>query len=139
MSSFSYVLNQNRCYFVKDLNNKIWRIVFTQFEGSSSGDIEFNKQDLSSSTSSNNLNSEISSFTIYPNPTNIDATIIYDNNGKQIEINIYDLAGKNIYSEIAVGSSLQAKIIPTSNLKAGIYIVQIISDGISSQKKLMIQ
>ena len=139
MSSFSYVLNQNRCYFVKDLNNKIWRIVFTQFEGSSSGDIEFNKQDLSSSTSSNNLNSEISSFTIYPNPTNIDATIIYDNNGKQIEINIYDLTGKNIYSEIAVGSSLQAKIIPTSNLKAGIYIVQITSDGISSQKKLMIQ
>ena len=50
MSTFSYSVEPYRCYFIKDQNDKIWRIVFTSFEGSSTGNIEFNLEEMSSST-----------------------------------------------------------------------------------------
>ena len=33
----TYIINDNRCYFVRDLNGDIWRLVFTNFDGTSSG------------------------------------------------------------------------------------------------------
>lgn len=138
MSSFSYLINQNRCYFIKDLNEKIWRVIFSSFEGSSTGNIEFNKLDLTSSLSIDNLNRNISSFELYPNPTSGDVTIIYDSNSDLVEVKIFDITGKQVYSESIIGSSFQAKSLHTSNLKAGIYLVSINSNGSIVQKKLIV-
>ena len=38
----SYVVDNSRCYFIKDLSNNIWRLFFTSFDGASTGNIEFN-------------------------------------------------------------------------------------------------
>ena len=138
MSSFSYLLNSNRCYFIKDLNDKIWRVIFTLFEGSSTGNIEFNKLDLSSSSSIDNFKSDLSSFELYPNPASENVTIIYDSNSDFVDVMIFDITGKEVYSESIKGSSLQAKLLPTSNLNKGIYIVAINSNGSIIQKKLIV-
>ena len=42
MGSFSYIIDNSRCYFIKDFDNNIFRIYFTEFEGSSTGKISFN-------------------------------------------------------------------------------------------------
>ena len=138
MSSFSYLVDADRCYFVKDLNGRIWRIVFTSFEGSSTGIVEFNTQEISSSTSFENINQDLVSFEIYPNPTSNDVIIIYDSNSKDVKVNIFDLTGKNIFSESMHGTNLQAKAIQTSSFNNGIYIVTIESEGSILQKKLIV-
>ena len=40
----SYVIVPNRCYFVLDKSANIWRLTFTNFEGTSTGNIEFNTE-----------------------------------------------------------------------------------------------
>jgi len=43
MATFAYVLTDNLVYFIQDTNGKYHKIVFTAFEGSSSGNITFNQ------------------------------------------------------------------------------------------------
>ena len=140
MSIFSYVLDPNRCYFVKDLNDRVWRIVFTSFEGSSTGIVEFNTQEMTGgSTSIINANSDVSTFEIFPNPiVNNDITIIYDNLSDYVELEIYDMTGKSVFSDIFYGAGFQAKRVNTSNLKQGVYVVRINSQGTVLQKKLVV-
>ena len=140
MSTFSYVLDPNRCYFVKDFNDRVWRIVFTSFEGSSTGIIEFNTQEMTGgSTSIINANSDISTFEIFPNPiVNNDITIIYDNLSDYVKLEIYDITGKSVFSDIFYGAGFKAKRVNTSNLKQGVYLVRINSEGTVLQKKLVV-
>jgi hypothetical protein len=140
MSTFSYVLDPNRCYFVKDFNDRVWRIVFTSFEGSSTGVIEFNTQEMTGgSTSIINANSDISTFEIFPNPiVNNDITIIYDNLSDYVKLEIYDITGKSVFSDIFYGAGFKAKRVNTSNLKQGVYLVRINSEGTVLQKKLVV-
>ena len=140
MSTFSYVLDPNRCYFVKDFNDRVWRIVFTSFEGSSTGVIEFNTQEMTGgSTSIINANSDISTFEIFPNPiVNNDITIIYDNLSDYVKLEIYDITGKSVFSDIFYGAGFKAKRVNTSNLKQGVYLVRINSEGTLLQKKLVV-
>ena len=140
MSIFSYVLDPNRCYFVKDLNDRVWRIVFTSFEGSSTGIVEFNTQEMTGgSTSIINANSDVSTFEIFPNPiVNNDITIIYDNLSDYVKLEIYDITGKSVFSDIFYGAGFKAKRVNTSNLKQGVYLVRINSEGTVLQKKLVV-
>ena len=140
MSTFSYSVEPYRCYFVKDLQDKVWRIIFTSFEGSSTGNIEFNAQEMTSSTSISQLQSDISTFEIYPNPiTDNNLTIVFDNSSSISELNIFDVTGKNIYNEIFNSKGFQAKSINLSNLNNGVYIVSLSSKGSIFQKKLVVR
>mgnify|MGYP001282799073 FL=1 len=140
MSTFSYSVEPYRCYFVKDLQDKVWRIIFTSFEGSSTGNIEFNAQEMTSSTSISQLQSDISTFEIYPNPiTDNNLTVVFDNSSSISELNIFDITGKNIYNEIFNSKGFQAKSINLSNLNNGVYIVSLSSKGSIFQKKLVVR
>lgn len=140
MSTFSYSVEPYRCYFVKDLQDKVWRIIFTSFEGSSTGNIEFNAQEMTSSTSISQLQSDISTFEIYPNPiTDNNLTVVFDNSSSISELNIFDVTGKNIYNEIFNSKGFQAKSINLLNLNNGVYIVSLSSKGSIFQKKLVVR
>ena len=140
MSTFSYSVEPYRCYFVKDLQNKIWRIIFTSFEGSSTGNIEFNTLEMTSSTSISELQSDISNFEIYPNPiTDNNLTVVFDISSDISELNIFDITGKNIYNEIFNSKGFQAKSISIPNLNNGIYVVTLSSKGSIFQKKLVVR
>ena len=140
MSTFSYSVEPFRCYFVKDLQDKIWRIIFTSFEGSSTGNIEFNTLEMTSSTSISELQSDISTFEIYPNPiTDNNLTVVFDISSDISELNIFDITGKNIYNEIFNSKGFQAKSISIPNLNNGIYVVTLSSKGSIFQKKLVVR
>ena len=140
MSTFSYSVEPYRCYFVKDLQDKVWRIIFTSFEGSSTGNIEFNAQEMTSSTSISQLQSDISTFEIYPNPiTDNNLTVVFDNSSSISELNIFDVTGKNIYNEIFNSKGFHAKSINLPNLNNGVYIVSLSSKGSIFQKKLVVR
>ena len=139
MSTFSYSVEPYRCYFVKDLQDKVWRIIFTSFEGSSTGNIEFNTQEMTSSTSVSELQSDISTFEIYPNPiTDNNLTIVFDNSFNETQLEIFTVTGKQVFDKNINGAGFQAKSFILSNLDKGLYIVSISSRGKSLQKKLLI-
>ena len=140
MSAMSYYIDPNTCYFIKDLNNKIWRLVFTEFEGSSTGVIKFNTEEMTNSTFIAESDSDISSFEIYPNPINDEnLTIVFDNSANNTTLDIYDLTGKNVYTKLFFGTGLQAKSMKIPNLNKGIYIVALNSKGSTFKKKLVVQ
>ena len=138
MSTFSYSVEPYRCYFVKDLQDKVWRIIFTSFEGSSTGNIEFNTQEMTSSTSVSELQSDISTFEIYPNPiTDNNLTIVFDNSFNETQLEIFTVTGKQVFDKNINGAGFQAKSFSLPNLDKGLYIVSISSRGNSIQKKLL--
>ena len=139
MSTFSYSVEPYRCYFVKDLQDKVWRIIFTSFEGSSTGNIEFNTQEMTSSTSVSELQCDISTFEIYPNPiTDNNLTIVFDNSFNETQLKIFTVTGKQVFDKNINGAGFQAKSFSLPNLDKGLYIVSISSRGNSIQKKLLI-
>ena len=139
MSTFSYSVEPYRCYFVKDLQDKVWRIIFTSFEGSSTGNIDFNTQEMTSSTSISELQSDISTFEIYPNPiTDNNLTIVFDNSFYETQLEIFTVTGKQVFDKNINGAGFQAKSLSLPNLDKGLYIVSISSRGNSIQKKLLI-
>ena len=139
MSTFSYSVEPYRCYFVKDLQDKVWRIIFTSFEGSSTGNIEFNTQEMTSPSSISELQSDISTFEIYPNPiTDNNLTIVFDNSFNETQLEILTVAGKQVFDKNINGAGFQAKSFNLPNLDKGLYIVSISSRGNSIQKKLLI-
>ena len=41
MGTYQWMLDEDRMYFAKDKNEEVYKIVFTGFEGSASGNITF--------------------------------------------------------------------------------------------------
>ena len=135
----SYVIDPNRCYFILDYNQNIWRLVFTSFQGSSTGDIEFNKQ-LLTTTSIKNLGAE-NLLKIYPNPArhNEDITLVYNINSENATITICDLQGKTIYTTNLIANSLKTHTISYNHLDKGTYIISLDLDGKILTEKLIIR
>ena len=123
--SGGYVIDNNRCYFIRDYNNKIWRIIFTSFDGISTGNIEFNTL-LIDATSNIFNESLISTFTLYPNPANNNVLLIYDLEEDLNQIFISDINGKKVKDyQLSKQDSLSKLEINISELNKGIYIVSL--------------
>ena len=134
----SYTIVAGRAYFVKDYLDNVWRVVFTGFDGMSTGNIEFNSTLLSTS-STNDIYSN-NSFNIYPNPCsdNNNINIVYDINQKS-SITIYDIYGKKVYSNDLIENGFNTHIIISNLLKKGTYLVTISNiTGNNFTKKLIV-
>ena len=137
-ASSSYLLDQNTCFFIKDNDNNIWKIIFTKFEGTNSGNIEFNTQ-LISSTNLKEIDN-ISTLGVYPNPamSNQVITLVYDIPSKNKKLQIFDLKGEEVYSNEITSNGLNTLNIPSNYLAKGIYIVSININGQKLTNRLII-
>ena len=120
----SYIIVSDRCYFVRDLYGDVWRLVFTSFDGMSTGNIEFNTELVSSST---NIVQSLkpSTFSIYPNPTSGKTNIIYEVNSDNVKLVILDMSGRIVYQEILNETGFYNSTLPTDKLSKGVYIVSV--------------
>ena len=138
MSSFLYTLDNDRCFFVKDYNQNVWRVIFTQFDGSSTGNIEFNVEALTS-TSASNINSSTNSIHIYPNPVrNEEVKIIYEAINLNAILKIYDVSGREVYSNVLSSNGLNTHSISPNYFEKGIYLVSLIQGNIIVNERLVI-
>ncbi len=134
----SYIIVPNRVYFIKDYQEQVWRLVFTGFEGSSTGNIEFNAELLSTTSTNNSLVK--GSLDIFPNPSvnNQKITIIYDMQ-KANSISLHDIYGKEIYFSKINKSGFNTYTIDKNKIAKGTYIVNISNEkGYSITKKLIV-
>ena len=135
--SGTYVIDSDRLYFIRDYQQNIWRLVFTNFDGMSTGNIEFNTE-LLSATNTNNYQYN-NSLELYPNPASTDKNIIliYDIKSNDGVINIYDITGKKLYST-NLRSGFNTHTINNHMLKKGIYIISLFVNGKKINKRLII-
>ena len=133
----SFVVDANRCYFIKDKNENIWRLVFNSFDGMSTGNVEFNTE-LIFNTSSENIN-KASSLNVFPNPTTQNTNLIFDFE-EECLINIYDISGVKVYSKQLNSRGLELINLPTENFDAGLYFLVVYKENrVLAKEKLIVQ
>jgi hypothetical protein len=136
--SFPYLLDPNRCFFVKDYQENIWRIIFTGFDGMSTGNIEFNTELLATTSIGDIVDDAL--FRIYPNPAidNQDITLVYDMREKNSVINIYDISGRIVYSSNLDSKGFKSHTIPSNVLEHGVYIISLNHNGKILNERLIV-
>ena len=128
-----YSLVDDRCYFVYDNLGMTWRVVFTGFEGMSTGNIQLGKIKLESS-STNDLENDY--LTIYPNPASQGDQIQIKNISEIESISVISSDGKTVFHEDISGLT---SYIYLPQLESGLYIIEYLIQNKRKVDKLVVQ
>ncbi len=77
---------------------------------------------------------DATSFSIFPNPTNTGVVTITSSVNEDMNVQVFDLLGKQVKNETLTNNTLNV-----SNLKTGIYLVKITQNNATVTKKLVIK
>ncbi|MCB0539111.1 MAG: T9SS type A sorting domain-containing protein [Bacteroidetes bacterium] len=140
-TTYTYDLTDSLTYFVKTIDNKIYKLYFTEFAGGSTGVIKFNKEEIAQDTTNINDINSIVNYTIYPNPTKGQIELVLDLNANEnLQIAVSDMFGRTVYqsNSINANAGLNAYRLDLSNNTAGVYLIQL-SNGknITTQKVIL--
>jgi len=125
-----WTLSDSLVYFVETQSNDIWKLVFTDFSGSSAGQFVFNKEKISSVGFDT---PKVQVLNAYPNPAQDQLNITYNSN-EPVRILLMDMNGRLI-KRWEGNEGLNTKTLQVSDINTGVYNMIIESDnGISSQK-----
>jgi hypothetical protein len=130
----SWVIEAERVYFVKTANEKIWKIQFFDFEGSSTGTTTLEKTLIDGTSSTSKVTEHFSSFNVFPNPASDVTNLVFEVKTYEgaAQIQIINQLGQRVYNEnIEIHNGLNAKQL-SLNFPSGLYHValQIGSDFI---------
>lgn len=123
LNTNSWLVSDSLVYFVTDRQGNTWKLVFTGFDGSSTGIFYFNK---GPATPTGLLEtSPIQTFGIYPNPARDLATLILQTKSAEAAtIRLVDLGGRTVYQFNAdLSAGLQRVNLDLSSCNAGLYQV----------------
>jgi hypothetical protein len=144
MNTFTYTVATDKAFYVKypSPNNTVYRLVFTTFAGSSTGNITFNHEDvtglLGTQTFANN-----NSFGVYPNPsTDKKINVVYDltTNTDKNTVCVYSLTGAKVYEKnLGTTAGFFNESIDLGNLNNGIYVLQFESGDYTATRKIVLQ
>ena len=142
MSSGGYTIKPTNFFIKNSTTSKIYKLNFTSFEGSATGIVKFNYEDVTKTLGTTDLNK--TSFGIYTN-TNQPKTISIVYNSKEslssdISVQIFAMNGQLVHQEnYKPTSSFTNKTIQLSKLPAGVYIVKLQSASKVESKKVVLQ
>ena len=133
MTSFQWELPDSLSYFVEDLAGNIWHLWFTDWEGSTTGNLMF-MQNKVVSASAKKVNSN-TNFKIYPNPAvgfvQLDFSTEVLNAFESIAI--VDVTGRTVFESFQL-QNIQNQPISTTNFDKGLYFVQLKGTETITQK-----
>ena len=142
MGSMSYVLDTNRLFFAKVLNetgtdSTYWKIYFTAFTGMSEGKYTFVQKQLGN-TSSIGVPKEVSMLDVYPNPATDHINVLFDTQA-DAQIRIFDMSGRMVYNQRLNTSGFNQHTISINHLQNGIYTIIIETGNTVSRSKFIKQ
>ncbi|HSG68041.1 MAG TPA: T9SS type A sorting domain-containing protein [Bacteroidales bacterium] len=140
MSTFQWSIEDSLLFFVNSLENDVYKLYFTYFAGTSSGDITFNDELMSLSGFEENALSS-SSLTLSPNPANGHVNLKWNGNyNGEVNIRVFDLGGKELINNhvVSTGNAIQHRL-DLGQLNRGMYIVSIIAGNEVINEKLVIE
>jgi hypothetical protein len=137
--TFSYEITDSLVYFAELPTDDIYKIIFTGFGGSSTGDFIFTREFIGTvGVEENLIKSEI--LNIYPNPATEVVNVTFISTDERSKLSVYDLAGKELISKnIISNSGLTQQELNISHLSKGTYILMLTSDNSIKTQKIIIQ
>lgn len=135
-------IDSDQKYYMKYDNNTVYRMYFTDFGGSASGDLSFVLQDVTDLLGFESV-SENLSFGMYPNPS-LDGTvtIVYENKNTAAATNtirVYAVNGAQVYKTTTLNNNgFFNQQLDLSFLDSGMYILQFDSGDTTISKKLIL-
>lgn len=138
MSTFLWDIDADRTYFVNDRAGNIWKIVFSAFGGSSTGDFTFSKELVSSVGFSETT---IQELVVYPNPSRGGVlNMVLGSEVRNGQLSIVDLAGKLVKQQNVNGSgALSAVPVDLSGVQPGLYVVRLDAEGRTFSTRVVVE
>ncbi len=136
----AWAIEDSMVYYAFARTGDLWKLVFTGFSGSSTGNYEFYKE-LVSTTGLSENGGQPALLNIYPNPANSFVNISFFINQYHPEnsAKMYDLRGKLIRNiSLPVQNGLGSVSVSTDGILPGMYLLQMNVDGVSSTQRLVI-
>lgn len=141
-TTFSWDISDSTLYVVQDKNGAIWKIIMTGFDGSSTGGYFFKKEKVDIDLHTENKFSSLvdDDLLVYPNPVQSgqNLNIQLGNNGETTHYAIFDLGGR-IAGQGQFANIEGASMLSTTQLSAGIYILQVQTPTKNYQQKIVVQ
>lgn len=130
MSTFQYEIVDSLSYFVQTASGDVWKLVFTDFEGSSNGNIHFSKEQIEFAGVPEYEGANLS---VYPNPAN---DLIHVNYAHEIgSMTLTNMNGQEVLKQTTGIAS-----IDVSNLEEGLYFLKVSdSSNRTATQKIIIQ
>lgn len=139
MAANAYDIAPDVYYYVKDIDNNVYRLHFTSFDGSSTGNLSFNVEDVTSQLSVTNFDNG-DSFGFYPNPAQDQIEILYENQiSTDVKVAIYSMTGQKVLEKELKNDGFYNQKLDISHLNTGNYVIKFSTDNQSTTKKLIIQ
>lgn len=98
LARFEWSVPEDLVFFVKTADEKLWKLRFLDFEGSSTGVVTLEKTFLSDLTSSRNFHDNTSGMQLAPNPNAGVFTVKMERNMTgPAAVRVYDMLGRELY------------------------------------------
>ncbi|WP_053990763.1 T9SS type A sorting domain-containing protein [Mangrovimonas sp. TPBH4] len=141
VSSVEYDVNSDMAYYVKYADNSVYRIYFTAFEGSSTGNLSFAFENVTQSLGVEELDNNVT-FGVYPNPSSDGKiNLIYDvaKSGTN-HLTIYSMQGSKILeTSLSSQQGFYNKTLDLSHLQKGVYMLNFTSGDYTISKKVILK
>lgn len=139
--SFVYHVVDSLVHFIQDQDANIYRLVFKEFAGTSTGRIVFDKELLSLASVPESANSFLN-MTVFPNPAvSVAFALVNPGNESSVHLSLKDMAGRMVWNESfrVDPHSLNKIQIPIEELPSGIYILRTSSKSAERSMKLIVK
>ena len=111
----------DRCYFIETITGSQWRLVFTGFGGSATGNVELGKLLVADSDVAESPSSAQNSH-LFPNPTNFGTDVNLTCESSMSQITVWSTSGQRVKDVAAGGQSIT---LSTTGMEPGMYLVEV--------------
>lgn len=135
----TWTIADSLTYLVKALDGEIYKLTFTGFGGSATGNFEFTKTNI---TTAIDLEKDMfSALNIFPNPATDRFTLLFElKNNELLNISLTDISGKTLLETQPQNYyGLQQIEFSTQGLAAGIYLLRLNTSNTITTRKLIIR
>lgn len=138
-AQFAYEYNTLRTYFVQDRSGGIWKLHFTGYVGGTTGSMTFTQEQVSAASVENAGAS--TELVLFPNPVvNGQVNLLLDRNVINGQLSIVDMSGKLVREQLVNGTgSLSQVSVDVNGLGRGMYLVQLRSEGLMFNGRLVVE
>ncbi len=135
-------IDTEKAFYVKTEDNEYYRISFTAFGGSGTGEVSFTSENVSASLSVDEFSTL--SLGVFPNPSiDRNLTLVLDGSirsGLKTNVSLYSALGQKVYhKEISYQGGFYQKELNLDGLTSGVYVLVYESGDSKMTQKVVLQ
>jgi hypothetical protein len=141
LSAFEWVLDDSLAFYIKTVDEHLWKVIFIDFEGSSTGISTFEVEDLGT-VAVDDLEDKVASFGVFPNPVEDHFVLSIELEEQVDNMNIFitDLNGRTIWNtQRSAVEGLNVYEFSGLNIPSGMYMINVQKGGKIISSKLLKQ